>query len=66
MAFTGKDLKQFRVNRGWTLRQMSDAVGTSLKTLQVIEKEDRAVGLQLRLALAALNNGIHPIEPDHL
>jgi DNA-binding XRE family transcriptional regulator len=66
LAFSGKDLKKFRDSRGWTLRQMSDAVGTSLKTLQVIEKEDRIVGLNLRLALAALKHGLHPIEDDQL
>lgn len=61
-VFTGKDLKEFRDSRGWTLRQMSDALGTSLKTIQVIEKEDKPVGLNLRLALAALKYGLHPIE----
>jgi len=60
--FTGKDLKQFRESRNWTLQQMSNALGASIKTIQVIEKEDRLVSLNLRLALAALKHGIHPIE----
>ena len=60
--FTGSDLRAFREARGWTLRQFSGATGVSVKTLQVIEKEDKPVPLQLRLALAALKAGIHPIE----
>ena len=66
LAFSGKNLKKFRESRVWTLQQMSNAVGASSKTIQVIEKEDRIVGLNLRLALAALNHGIHPIESDLL
>ncbi|MEM9278366.1 MAG: helix-turn-helix transcriptional regulator [Pseudomonadota bacterium] len=60
--FTGKDLKEFRESRGWSLRQFSTVVGVSVKTLQVIEKQDRDVPLQLRLALAAIKAGVHPIE----
>ncbi|MEM7216525.1 MAG: helix-turn-helix transcriptional regulator [Pseudomonadota bacterium] len=60
--FTGKDLRSFRDSRGWSLRQFSTIVGVSVKTLQVIEKQDREVPLQLRLALAAIKAGVHPIE----
>ena len=61
-VFHGKDLKEFRDSRGWSLRQFSVIVGVSVKTLQVIEKENKAVPLQLRLALAAVKAGIHPID----
>lgn len=62
--FTGKNQKEFREARGWTLRQFSEIVGVSVKTLQVVEKQDRPVPLQLRLALAAIKSGIHPIEEE--
>ena len=61
-VFSGKDLKAFRNDRGWSLRQFSLIVGVSVKTLQVIEKENKPVPLQLRLALAAVKSGIHPID----
>lgn len=64
--FTGGDLKRFRDGRGWTLRQMSDAVGVSVKTIQVLEKDCKPIGLQLRLALASLRHGLHPIEKDQV
>ncbi len=60
--YSGKDLKEFRNSRGWSLRQFALIVGVSVKTLQVIEKEDKPVPLQLRLALAAVKSGLHPIE----
>lgn len=60
--FTGKHLREFRESRSWSLRQFSKIVGVSVKTLQVIEKEDKDVPLQLRLALSAIKEGIHPIE----
>jgi len=60
--YTGSDLKNFRESRGWSLRQFAIIVGVSVKTLQVIEKQDKVVPLQLRLALAAIKSGIHPIE----
>ena len=60
--FTGHDLKAFRESRGWSLRQFATVVGVSVKTLQVMEKEDRPIPLQLRLALAAIKAGVHPIE----
>ena len=62
LVFSGKDLKEFRDSRGWSLRQFSLVVGVSVKTLQVIEKENRMVPLQLRLAVAAVKAGIHPID----
>lgn len=60
--FTGGDLRKFREDRGWSLRQFSGVVGVSVKTIQVIEKQDREVPLQLRLALAAIKAGAHPVE----
>ena len=60
--FTGQDLKDFRESRGWSLRHFATVVGVSVKTLQVIEKQNREVPLQLRLALAAIKAGVHPIE----
>ena len=60
--YTGKDMLAFREGRGWSLRQFSKVVGVSVKTLQVMEKENRPVPLQLRLALAAIKAGVHPIE----
>ena len=60
--FTGKHLREFRESRSWSLRQFSKIVGVSVKTLQVMEKEDKPVPLQLRLALSAIKEGIHPIE----
>jgi DNA-binding transcriptional regulator YiaG len=60
--FSGEDLKAFRESRGWSLRRFSAVVGVSVKTLQVMEKENKPVPLQLRLALSALKEGIHPIE----
>lgn len=60
--FKGSDLRQFREERGWSLRQFSNVVGVSVKTLQVIEKQDKDVPLQLRLALTAIKAGAHPIE----
>lgn len=62
--FTGSDIKAFRELRGWSLRHFSCVVGVSVKTIQVLEKEDKPVSLQLRLALAAIKAGIHPIEVD--
>ena len=61
--YSGKDLRQFREKRGWSLRQFSTVVGVSVKTLQVMEKEDKAVPLQLRLALAALKAGVDEYYP---
>ena len=60
--FTGSDLKEFRESRDWSLRHFSTVVGVSVKTLQVIEKENKPVPLQLRLALAAIKAGVHPID----
>lgn len=60
--YSGKDLREFRESRDWSLRRFSAVVGVSVKTLQVMEKEDKPIPLQLRLALAALKEGIHPIE----
>lgn len=60
--YTGNDLKAFRESRGWSLRRFAEIVGVSVKTLQVMEKEDKPVPLQLRLALSAIRDGIHPIE----
>jgi len=60
--YTGKNLREFRETRCWSLRQFSGVVGVSVKTLQVIEKQDRDVPLQLRLALSAVREGIHPID----
>jgi len=62
--YSGKDLREFRDSRGWSLRQFALVVGVSVKTLQVIEKEDKPVPLQLRLALAAIKAGIHPIDDE--
>lgn len=62
IMFSGKDLKEFRDSREWSLRQFSVVVGVSVKTLQVIEKEDKPVPLQLRLALAAIKAGVYPID----
>ena len=62
--FTGKNLKEFREYRGWTLAQLSRTIGTSIKTLQVIEKQVKPVGINLRLALAALKHGLHPIDVE--
>ncbi len=64
MLFTGADLRKFRESREWSLRQFSTVIGVSVKTIQVIEKEDKPVPLQMRLALAALKAGVHPIEPS--
>lgn len=61
-VFTGKNLKEFREARGWPLRQFANVVGVSVKTLQVMEKQDKPVPLQLRLALAAIKEGIHPLD----
>lgn len=61
-VYTGNDLKAFRESRGWSLRRFAEIVGVSVKTLQVMEKEDKPVPLQLRLALSAIRDGIHPIE----
>jgi len=60
--FTGTDMREFREQRGWSLRQFAPIVGVSVKTLQVLEKEDKPVPLQLRLALAAIKAGVHPID----
>jgi len=60
--FKGSDLRQFREERGWSLRHFSNVIGVSVKTIQVIEKQDRDVPLQLRLALTAIKSGAHPIE----
>jgi len=60
--FTGQNLREFRETRSWSLRHFSKVVGVSVKTLQVIEKEDKVVPLQLRLALSAIKEGVHPIE----
>ena len=60
--YTGIDMRAFREQRGWSLRQFSTIVGVSVKTLQVIEKEGKPVPLQLRLALAAIKAGVHPID----
>lgn len=60
--YTGKDLRAFRESREWSLRRFSKLTGVSVKTLQVMEKEDKPVPLQLRLAIAAIKEGIHPIE----
>ena len=62
VLYSGKDLREFRNDRGWSLRQFSLVVGVSVKTLQVLEKEDKPIPLQLRLALAAIKAGIHPID----
>ncbi len=62
LVYMGKDLRKFRESRGWSLRQFSTIVGVSVKTLQVMEKENKPVPLQLRLALAAIKAGVHPIE----
>ena len=64
MLFTGSDLRKFRESREWSLRQFSTVIGVSVKTIQVIEKEDKPVPLQMRLALAAIKAGVHPIEPN--
>jgi len=61
-VYTGQDLKEFRESRGWSLRQFSKVTGVSVKTLQVMEKENKVIPLQLRLALAAIKEGLHPIE----
>lgn len=60
--YTGKDLRAFRESREWSLRRFSTIIGVSVKTLQVMEKEDKPVPLQLRLAIAAIKEGLHPIE----
>lgn len=60
--YTGNDLKDFREAREWSLRRFSTIVGVSVKTLQVMEKENKPIPLQLRLALSAIKEGIHPIE----
>lgn len=60
--YTGNDLKAFREAREWSLRRFSTIVGVSVKTLQVMEKENKPIPLQLRLALSAIKEGIHPIE----
>ncbi|MEM7069109.1 MAG: helix-turn-helix transcriptional regulator [Pseudomonadota bacterium] len=60
--YSGSDMRDFREMRGWSLRQFSTIVGVSVKTLQVLEKEDKPVPLQLRLALAAVKAGVHPID----
>ena len=60
--YTGNDLKAFRESREWSLRRFSTIVGVSVKTLQVMEKENKPIPLQLRLALSAIKEGIHPIE----
>ncbi len=60
--YCGQDLKAFRESRKWSLRQFSTVVGVSVKTLQVMEKQNKDVPLQLRLALAAIEAGVHPIE----
>jgi len=62
--FTGKNMREFRESRSWSLRQFSTVVGVSVKTLQVIEKQNRDVPLQLRLALSAVKEGIHPIDDE--
>ncbi|MEO0910808.1 MAG: helix-turn-helix transcriptional regulator [Pseudomonadota bacterium] len=62
--FTGSDLRKFRESREWSLRQFSTVIGVSVKTIQVIEKENKPVPLQMRLALAAIKAGVHPIEPN--
>lgn len=62
--YSGHDLKTFREARGWSLRRFSTVVGVSVKTLQVMEKEDKPIPLQLRLALAAIKEGIHPIDQE--
>jgi len=60
--YTGNDLREFRESRGWSLRRFSTITGVSVKTLQVMEKENKVIPLQLRLALAAIKEGLHPIE----
>lgn len=60
--YTGNDLKAFREAREWSLRRFSTILGVSVKTLQVMEKENKPIPLQLRLALSAIKEGIHPIE----
>ncbi len=60
--YSGHDLRAFRESRAWSLRQFSSIVGVSVKTLQVMEKQNKEVPLQLRLALAAIKAGVHPID----
>ena len=60
--YSGDNLREFREERGWSLRKFSKIVGVSVKTLQVMEKQNKPVPLQLRLALAAIKSGVHPIE----
>lgn len=62
--YSGEDLRSLRELRGCSLRQLSLIVGVSVKTLQVIEKQNKPVPLQLRLALAAIVANVSPIEPN--
>jgi transcriptional regulator with XRE-family HTH domain len=56
----GEQIKEYRLKRLWTLRQMSEATGVPIPTLQKIEKgKVRPHELTIRKITQALN------EPDN-